>query len=413
LGGEAPPFLDPDPPHWAARGLAYILISLFVVAVVGAVAVRVPEAVSCPFTLLPVHGTDPVRAPRSGLVGEVHASQAAVVRQGEPVFVIRSTDIADRSAELRTLEMALTGYEQHLANMRRAHASQVLADDEEGRKLDQQIAYLSNAIEPKRNQLAMTQELADRYATAYQEGIASWAESVHHRLEANGMALELAQLTADEREARTAREKLHHESEAHEATYAELDRGIVEEMEKTRVRAATLRQELINSSSNELAVPAPCAGTVLQLTVKGAGTYVHEGDVLCEVACSGEQLQAELMIPESGVGRIKSGQGIKLLYDAFPYQRYGVKYGTLRWVSPSSVGEHDGLRFRALADIETDAVVVDGQPRQLVAGMGGTARVVVGRRSVISAAFAPLRALQEAVGDAQGTDRKGGETRAE
>src|SRR5262249_38525631 len=152
------------------------------------------------------------------------------------------------------------------------------------------------------------------------EGIASWAESVNHRVEANRMAMELAQLSSEATEAHTAREKLRHESEARDAKFAELDRGLAEDTEKTRIRIAALRQELVPNNSNALAVPAPCTGTVLRLVVKGVGSYVHEGDVLCELACANERLVAELTVPESGVGRIQAGQGVKLLYDAFPYQ---------------------------------------------------------------------------------------------
>jgi biotin carboxyl carrier protein len=243
-------------------------------------------------------------------------------------------------------------------------------------------------------------DLVSRYETAYQKGFASCLEYVYHRMEANETAGQLAQLVSEEKETRAAREQIRHQTAVRDAKFAELERGLGEAMEKARIRIGALREELTDSVSSALTVTAPCAGTVLTLAVKGVGAYVHDGDVLGELACSGERLEAELLVPESGIGRIKPGQGVKLLYDAFPYERYGVKYGTVRWVSPSSVESAQGRRFRALADIDTESVRVDNQPRRLVAGMGGTARVVVGRRSIISAAFAPLRQLQEAFRDA-------------
>ncbi len=411
--GTVSPFFDPEPPHWAARGLAYLLIGLFAVVLTGATLVRLPEAVSCPFVLLPIHGTDPVRATRSGEVGDVRILQAASVTAGAALFTIRSSDVGGRSAELHTLEAALHGDEQHVDNARREHASQTLADEQEARRLDQRLAYLAGAIERERNQVALTAQVVERYDMAYQKGFTSLVDYLSRRAEANRTAMELAQFITEQNETRTAQEKLRHEASARDAKFAETDRGLAEERERTGIRIAALRQELSHSVSDELTVPAPCAGTVLRLAVKAAGAYVHEGDVLCEIACSGERLQAELTIPESGVGRIKSGQGVKLLYDAFPYQRYGIKYGTVRWVSPSSNAAPEGRGFRTLADIESDSVQVDRQPRPLVAGMGGTARVVVGRRSIISAAFAPLRELQEAFADAadaapHGNDRQRG-----
>jgi multidrug efflux pump subunit AcrA (membrane-fusion protein) len=101
---ELPPFLEMDTPPWAARGLAYILLLLFATAAVVAIVLRIPETVSSPFVLLPVRGTDPVKAPRSGIVVEVRVAEGGAVAQGAALFVIQSPAIGDRSAELQTLE---------------------------------------------------------------------------------------------------------------------------------------------------------------------------------------------------------------------------------------------------------------------------------------------------------------------
>ena len=60
-----PPFLEAEAAPWAVRGLATFLIALFVVAVLAAALIRVPETVTSRFVLVPLHGADPVRvAPR-------------------------------------------------------------------------------------------------------------------------------------------------------------------------------------------------------------------------------------------------------------------------------------------------------------------------------------------------------------
>ncbi|HEV2799641.1 MAG TPA: HlyD family secretion protein [Pyrinomonadaceae bacterium] len=118
---------------------------------------------------------------------------------------------------------------------------------------------------------------------------------------------------------------------------------------------------------------------------------VKEGDVTGESAGTGGSLQAELTVPETGVGRIESGQAVKLLYRAFPYQRYGVRHGTLKRIEPTS---QPGT-FRAVVEIADASVRVQGQSRPLLAGMGGTAQMVVGRRSLMSYAFEPVYQLKE------------------
>ena len=70
--------------------------------------------------------------------------------------------------------------------------------------------------------------------------------------------------------------------------------------------------------------------------MKNPGTVVRGSDVLAEIACRDDRLQAELMVPQRGLAMLRAGQPVKLRYDAFPYQRYGVRYATLRWISPAS-----------------------------------------------------------------------------
>ena len=141
---------------------------------------------------------------------------------------------------------------------------------------------------------------------------------------------------------------------------------------------------------------APCQGTIIRLWVQRPGAVVKEGEPLADVACGQGPLRAELTMPASGVGQVKPGQPVKLLYDTFPYQRHGVRRATVRWVSPSGVEAH----FRVFADIEDVAINVRGERRALTAGMGGRADVVVGRRSLITYAVEPLRQLKESLADA-------------
>jgi hypothetical protein len=78
-----------------------------------------------------------------------------------------------------------------------------------------------------------------------------------------------------------------------------------------------------------------------------------------------------------------------------------VRYATVTWVGAArgaaAVGDSAGFRARAIP--EDTAIRVDGADRPLVPGMGGTARVVVERRRLITYAFAPLVQLREAVSD--------------
>ena len=117
--------------------------------------------------------------------------------------------------------------------------------------------------------------------------------------------------------------------------------------------------------------------------------------MLSEMACGSDRLQAELVLPQAGVPQVQPGQGVKLRFDAFPYQRYGVRFGTVRWLGPAGLTAGDSGAFRAKVALAEDSIQVRGQMRALLPGMGGSADIVTGRRSLVSYAFEPIRALRE------------------
>jgi multidrug efflux pump subunit AcrA (membrane-fusion protein) len=169
---------------------------------------------------------------------------------------------------------------------------------------------------------------------------------------------------------------------------------------------AALEKDLEHVNGFELTVPAPCAGTVLRLRANAPGAFVQEGEVLSEVACAGQRLQAELSVPQSGVPQVKAGQGVKLRYDAFPCQRYGVRYGTVRWIGPAGGAADNAAAFRAIIDLSEQAITLSGQPRALLPGMGGRADIVVDRRSLASYAFEPIRVLRESLAEVPADARR-------
>jgi membrane fusion protein, hemolysin D len=456
-------FFESEPPHWAARGLAWVMILVFAAAVVASVVIRIPETVSSSLRLVPLRGTDPIRAARGGVVTAVRVREGDMASRGEPAFTIRSSAVGDRAGELASLEAQLAGTEQSRANARERYETQRRGDDEEATRLTRRAAHVEQKlgeqsgirtvrvtrfrrdleiqrnelditqkeIEFRKSQHALAQELAERLERHYRDGTISWLEYNNRRLEATRLAAELqqldralengrlklsqlqaeqdgweidqklavAELEQERREVRGTLDKLRLAARTRDAEHREADRRLAEEAARARIRITTLRDDLAQSRGSELSVTAPCEGSVLRLAVKAPGAVVQEGDVLGELACSGDRLQAEVTVPPSGVGRIKPGQTVKLFYDAFPYQRYGIRYGTVRWVSPASVAVKDATVFRVMADIDADSVQVKGEARRLMAGMGGRADIVVGRRSLLSYAFEPIRQLRETLAD--------------
>src|SRR5262245_16684910 len=115
------PYLENDPPHWAARGLANLVIGVAVAAFLASLIIRLPETVACPFTLVPVGGTDQVRAEGDGTVLSVKVADGQAVTAGQTLFVIRSDVVGDKSGELASLRVQQQGLRDSLAGAKKRH----------------------------------------------------------------------------------------------------------------------------------------------------------------------------------------------------------------------------------------------------------------------------------------------------
>jgi membrane fusion protein len=389
-----PPFLDAEPPHWAARGLAWVIIGLFLLTLVASVVVQIPETVSGRFSLAPVNGADPVRARKDGIVTEVLAHEGDTVASGTTLLVLRSASLSDRFGDQRTLQTQARADEERIRIAGSQYQTRKRADEAEARRLRARIESLGRLITSKQHRLALTRELADSAQSGYRSGAVNRVEVARLDLEVTTLSEEVQNSSNDLEDARADLARLARDGEARDLEYQEIRRSLQESIETAKIRIDALSRDLADLTDAGLGVTAPCRGVVLRLHVSAPGAVVREGDVISEIACGGERLQAEFLVPQAGMPLIQTGQPVKLRYDAFPYQRHGVRFGTVRWVGPVGVTAHDS-GFRVLVDLADDSIRVRGHSQALQAGMEGQADVVIGRRSLLSFAVEPIRALRE------------------
>jgi membrane fusion protein len=385
---EEASFLDKDPPPLVARGLASVMLLVSAAVSISAVTVQFSETVSAPFTLVPARGADPVRAPRTGSVTRALAVLGGPVAHGQVLFEIGSPDLSDRAAESDTLDSALRNATESLANARTRHRSDSVVAQAEMAGLTERVASLDRAAALQAEELDLLGEQVARFRTLAALGLTSLSERADAQIRLAQGRLAAERLHSERRDAASRLQGLRDGEAARLARFREEEREHAERMEHARIRRSALRREAGTDPRPLLPVVAPCAGTVIGLRVRASGAVVLEGDVLAEVACAEEALHAELDVPQAGISRIRTGQTVWLLLESFPYQRYGAQGGHVRWTSPAGTGGA-GAAFPVLVELRPG-----GPP--LVAGMRGTARVVVGRRTLLEHALEPIHELRQA-----------------
>ena len=110
-------------------------------------------------------------------------------------------------------------------------------------------------------------------------------------------------------------------------------------------------------------------------------------------------LQAELFIPASAIGFVEAGQDVRILYDAFPYQRFGTYRGRIVEVSQTVLMDGDLVApvkvnqpvYTATVALDRPNVDVRGRKVPLQPDMSLRADIILERRSIMDWIVGPLR----------------------
>ncbi|HVS31471.1 MAG TPA: HlyD family efflux transporter periplasmic adaptor subunit [Thermoanaerobaculia bacterium] len=375
------PLVPRQPPPWFVPALAWLLVALFATALLAAIFVQVPETVRSRFVLVTEGGADPIQSPRQAVIEQVRVRPGQAVKKGETLFVMRVDALRDWRADTDAREESLRSLTESSAKLEEAQAASLRIKDGEIDQAEREVAF-------RTTHLGIMKDLVTRVEKLAATGLISEIELAAQRLALaqSDKDLELARKTLSQRQL----ERQGLENERSRQRIAEKSAA-----DELRIRIASLQQPLASSPDGLLEIRAPYDAVCVGVTQQNAGGVVAAGEPLCQLSPTANRLQARLELPEAGLSRLESRQRVRLLFDAFPYQRFGVVTGAIDWITPAAVTRAQGSEFVALASLDKASIIAGGNPYPLKPGMKGEARITVGRRALIEFAFEPLRSLRE------------------
>jgi len=171
---------------------------------------------------------------------------------------------------------------------------------------------------------------------------------------------------------------------------------------QARVSQAALAQRQTEGAvRHNYIVGATVSGRVVALPVS-QGQDVAAGTMIAAITPAGSKLEAELFVPSRAAGFIKPGQDVRLMYQAFPYQKFGSAEGTVVQVSRTVLGPDEisvpGLQlnepvFRVKVRLDRELVSAYGQDMPVQPGMLLSADVIIDRRTLLEWLLDPLYAV--------------------
>ena len=373
-----------EPPPWVIRTAAWVLVGAFLFALLIAIVMRLPESVHCPFVLIPATGADPIQAPRQATISRVEVEEGQPVKAGEDLFVLRSDEIRGWDTQFRTLNEDLRAKEESLKQYETAYIAQL-----EIKKAE--IEQAKSEVQFRENHAKTSRELVTRMEKLARQGGESEIDLIKLKLDLAGSQKDLSVAQRTLQQGTLDRERM-------ETEHARQRGEQRSEIEKLKMRTGALQTDLESTHQNLLMVRSPYEGVVISMDQRTVGSFVQQGQVLCQLAPKGAKPRARMTLTEAGLPKLAVAQRIRYFFEAFPYQRYGAVTGKLDWISPSTVTTTDGSRFVALGSLDRYEISPRaGQVLPLRVGMRGQAHIIVGGRTLIEYAFEPIRQLRESM----------------
>ena len=373
-----------EPAPWVIRSTAWILLGAFLLALVIAFVMRLPETVLCPFVLIPAMGGDPVQSTVRAIVSHVGVDEGQPVKAGQELFVLRSDEIRDLDTQFRTLTEDLHSKEESLARYESAYTAQLAIKRSE-------IEQAKSEVKFRENHANTSRELVTRMEKLAKQGGESEIDLIKLKLDLAGSEKDLSVAQRTVQQVNLDRERM-------ETEHARQGAEQQSDIDKLKMRLGALKADLANASENLLTVRSPYEGVVISMDQRTVGSVVQRGQVLCQLARDNAKPRARLTLNEAGLPKLTVAQRIRYLFEAYPYQRYGTVTGKLDWISPSAVTTSDGSHFTALGSLDRDDISSrTGKVLPLRVGMRGNAHIVVGSRTMIEYAFEPIRQLRESM----------------
>jgi len=303
--------------------------------------------------------------------------------------------------------------EEHQHSKRAAEGTNRLAESQRA-----QLAEARTNVEEARRARDAARLEAEKYARLFSMtgggGVSQLqVESKRNALQAAENQLRVAQARVSELTARQSQEftqarqqletsgqefmKLQLQYEAATKEIANAEEKLRLQVQTARLvadAAARIRFENIDKD-NFLLIMAPVDGVITDVTTTQPGDKVQANSPIGGIAPKDARPILRIEIDERDRAFLKEGLAVKLKFNAFPYQRYGVVNGTLDHISPATRMSQQSKQpvYEGRVALEKDHYIVGETKYPLRYGMTATAEVVVRERRIIDMALDPFRQI--------------------
>ena len=392
------PVSAPGVGMWLATGFVMLLLVLVTIFLL---TTSFPRKETVSGSLVPSAGLLPITSQRPGVVSKVYVEEGALVKQGDPIVRV-SVDSVITGGE--RIGQALTNMAegQGLALLEREKAARdSLISQEAGIRgrmegLERQLRALRGNVKLYEEQVRLAEQTVRDFERLLKDKFVSQLQYRDAETRALTTRQSLAETQVRIADMEQERISLHHE-------LGRLDAERDANHASATTERLNVQEKVINyKAGTEFELVSQLAGRITSLQAKPGGAVVA-GKSLGALMPAGSSLLAEVWVPSSAIAFVDVGTEVRLMYDAFPYQKFGVAGAKVIKIARSpTVPDELPLdlqakesRYRVLLALERQQMDAYGKALTLTPGMRLKADLILERRSLLDWLLEPLLAAKQ------------------
>lgn len=410
--------LDTLPRVWT-RGLFYFLLIFAGVVLPWATFSKVDETGTARGRLEPRGETLRLDAAVASSIATIEVKEGDRIEAGQQLLTLNSELV---EVELNQAKDQREGQQNRLAQLsllknqlnttlitqQQQNQAQALEKKTQIDQVAGQIEHARTDLDLSALNLASAKRELTRFKTLYQQGIIPEIEVIEHEdiLLERQRIYEQAQADLDQATLQLKERSQSYDSLMHTGKLSLL--GVEEELKTLDAQMTQLESDIAQSDRQiqsfqlqlkQRAIAAPISGVVFELPFKQAGAVVQPGTKVAEIAPEDSTFIVSAEISTAESGSLRQGLPVKLKFDAYPFQDYGIATGSLTAISPTSrVDESQpGAVDTYQLEIELDQPCLP-TPQECVPlrpGDTATAEVILRQRRIINIILDPFEKLRK------------------
>ena len=410
--------IDTLPLVWT-RGLVYFLLIFAATILPWAMLSKVDETGSARGRLEPQGKVLKLDAPVSGTVTAINIKEGQTITKGQTLLKLDSelarAELQQTQAKLEGLHNRINQLEllknQSIASSRTQQLQNQAQDSEQLAQLNQIQQRLNSSKRVhilEKGRLKVAENDVKRHKYLWKQGAISKTklEEVEGAMLERKRLSEQAQSDIEQATTEIAKQKSTNQRNQRTGELSILETQ--KQLKELQSQHVDVQSEIAQTKKQiyslllqmqQRTLLAPTDGTIFQLSVDHAGAVLQPGQTVAQVAPKGVPIIFRAEIPSTESGFLRIGMPVKLKFDAYPFQEYGVLEGNLSWISPDSkiVETPQGKQENYELEITLKQTYIQNQNKRvyLTPGQTATADVIVRQRRIIDFLLDPFKKLQK------------------